>query len=131
VAHCFNSLLVVYIANSTSRSFNVDIPVAKKRVVRKKQPVEKASKPRSFGGVLKGRSKSVRTLAHALRDVVFEESPNVQESFYGGQQPMAMYRTTAEIFWIQPLTSWCNVYFLRGPELTDEQALLEGKSDRM
>jgi hypothetical protein len=42
----------------------------------------------------------VRTLAHALRDVVFEELPNVQESFYGGQQPMAMYRTTAEICWI-------------------------------
>jgi predicted DNA-binding protein (MmcQ/YjbR family) len=81
--------------------------------------------------VIKGRTKAVQTLAKALRDVIFEELPDAQENFYGGTNPMARYRTTGEVCWIQPLASRCNVYFVRGPELTDEDRLLEGKSDRM
>lgn len=88
------------------------------------------SLPRSFSGVIKGRAKSVQTIAKALRDVVFEVMPDAQESYYGGQRPMSMYRTTADVCWIQPLTNRCNVYFLRGPELTDDDGLLSGNSDR-
>lgn len=90
----------------------------------------KAFTPRSFNGVIKSRSKSVRDLANAIRDVVFEELPDAAESFYGGSKPMAMYRTTGDICWIQPLKERCNVYFLRGSELSDDGGHLEGKSNR-
>jgi predicted DNA-binding protein (MmcQ/YjbR family) len=89
-----------------------------------------SSTPRSFGGVIKGCAKPVRAIAKTLRDVVQEELPDAQESFYGGQRPMAMYRTSADVCWIQPLTNRCNVYFMRGPDLTDDDRLLEGNSDR-
>jgi predicted DNA-binding protein (MmcQ/YjbR family) len=84
--------------------------------------------PRSFAGVIKGRSPEVRRLAQSLRDVVFEELPDAQESYYGGRQPMALYRMTADICWLQPLTSRCNIYFTRGVDLTDTRSLLEGSS---
>ena len=105
--------------------------MAKKKAATRKKASTKAPTPRSFGGVIKGRTKAVQTLAKALRDVIVEELPDAQENFYGGPNPMARYRTTGEVCWIQPLASRCNVYFVRGPELTDEDRLLEGKSDRM
>ena len=43
---------------------------------------------------------------------------------------MAMYRTTADVCWIQPLKECCNIYFMRGPELTDSEQILEGSSDQ-
>jgi predicted DNA-binding protein (MmcQ/YjbR family) len=72
----------------------------------------------------------VQTIAKALRGLVYEELPEAQESFYGGQRPMAMYRTTAGVCWIQPLKECCNIYFMRGAELTDSDLILEGTSNR-
>ncbi len=43
---------------------------------------------------------------------------------------MAMYRSNAEVCWLQPLKERCNLYFLRGTELTDNNHLLEGTSNR-
>ncbi len=114
------------------------IGVAKKKSVPKKSVPKakgtpnkaKSSKPRSFSGVVRGRSPKVRLIANRLREIVFEELPDVQEDFYGGNQPMSMYRTTAEVCWIQPLKERCNIYFMRGPHLTDTDGLLEGSSDR-
>ena len=80
--------------------------------------------------MIRGRSRSVHSIAKALRGLVYEELPDAQESFYGGQRPMAMYRTLADVCWIQPLQKRCNIYFMRGPELTDDDQLLEGSSDR-
>lgn len=82
--------------------------------------------PRSFSALLKGRPKSVQELARAIRAVVYEEVPDAQETFYGGRQAMALYRTVAEVCWIQPLSQRCNLYFVRGRELTDDRRLLEG-----
>lgn len=113
---------------------------AKKKAARKKAAPKKAAKknaagksptPRSFSGVLKGRSKAVQEIGKTLREVIYEELPEAQESFYGGSNPMARYRTTSEVCWIQPLASRCNIYWVRGPELTDTDRLLEGQSDRM
>lgn len=96
----------------------------------KKKPAASVSnEPKSFTGLLKGRTKPVRELAHVIRDVVLDELPDAEESFYGGNRPMAMYRTTAEVCWIQPLKDRCNLYFLRGPDLTNDGGLLEGGSD--
>jgi predicted DNA-binding protein (MmcQ/YjbR family) len=86
------------------------------------------TQPKSFGALLKGRPKTVQELARAIRKIVYEEVPDAQESFYGGRQAMALYRTVAEICWIQPLSQRCNLYFVRGRELTDERRLLEGTS---
>ncbi|MGZ0164299.1 MAG: DUF1801 domain-containing protein [Planctomycetales bacterium] len=99
-------------------------------MAKKKAASTASSTPRSFGGVIKGCAKPVQTIAKTLRDVVLEELPDAQESFYGGQRPMAMYRKSADVCWIQPLTNRCNVYFMRGPDLTDDDRLLEGNSDR-
>jgi predicted DNA-binding protein (MmcQ/YjbR family) len=96
----------------------------------KKKAATKASKPKSFAGMIRGRSPSVRSIAKALRDLVYEELTDVQESFYGGQLPMSMYRTNADVCWIQLLKERCNLYFMRGPELTDRDHILAGKSDR-
>lgn len=99
----------------------------------KKKPAPAArtsSEPKSFAAVIKGHDKAVQLLAKALRKLVFEELPDVQETFHGGQRPLAMYRTVGEVCWIQPLTSRCNVYFTRGTELTDAGQHLEGTSDR-
>lgn len=95
----------------------------------KKKPA-KASTPRSFNGVIKDRDKPVRDLAKAIRALVLEELPDAEESYYGGRMPMAMYRATGDVCWIQPLKSRCNLYLLRGRELTDPGGLLEGQSDR-
>jgi predicted DNA-binding protein (MmcQ/YjbR family) len=84
--------------------------------------------PKSFAELLKGRPKSVQELARAIRTIVYEEVPDAQESFYGGRQAMALYRTIAEVCWIQPLSQRCNLYFVRGRELTDDRRLLEGTS---
>ena len=100
-------------------------------MAKKKASVKRISKPRSFSGVLKGRSKAVQDLAKALRDLVLEELPDAEESYYGGQKPMAMYRTIADVCWIQPLKERCNIYFTRGTDLTDEDGVLEGASDRI
>ena len=101
--------------------------MAKKKTTVKK----KTSTPRSFSGVVKGRSTEVRAIANALKDLVLEELPDAEESYYGGQRPMAMYRTIADVCWIQPLKERCNIYFTRGTDLTDEWAVLEGASDRI
>lgn len=97
----------------------------------KKRPAATASsRPRSFGGVIRGHSRSVQRIAKALRDLVYEELSDAQESFYRGWHAMAMYRTTADVCWIQPLKERCNMYFIRGPELTDDGHVLEGTSKR-
>jgi predicted DNA-binding protein (MmcQ/YjbR family) len=96
----------------------------------KKSAAPRISHPRSFTGVVRGRSQPVQKIAKALRSLVFEELPDAQESFYGGQRPMSIYRTTADVCWIQPLKERCNVYFMRGRDLTDPDGLLEGNSDR-
>ena len=72
----------------------------------------------------------MREIAAALRDLVYEELPDAEEKFYGGRHAMAMYRTTAEVCWIQPLKQRCNIYFLRGAELTNRGGVLEGTSKR-
>ena len=102
----------------------------KTTMAKKKAVAAKASKPRSFSGVTRARSREVQSIAKALRDLVYEELPDAQETFYGGPRPMAMYRTTADVCWIQPQLRWCNIYFLRGAELTDRDWILEGSSDR-
>ena len=43
---------------------------------------------------------------------------------------MAMYRTSSDICWIQPLKERCNLYLMHGPELPDPDGLLNGNSDR-
>ncbi len=96
----------------------------------KKQPARKSSQPRSFTGVIRGRDRGIQAIAKALREVVVEELPNVEESFHGGNNPMAMYRTAGEVCWIQPVTRHCNIYFTRGTDLSDSDALLKGTSDR-
>ncbi len=101
--------------------------MAKKK---KRAVAAKASQPRSFSGVVRGFSRSVQTIAKALRDLVYEELADVEERFYGGTRPMAMYRMTADVCWIQPQMKWCNIYFMRGAELIDEDQVLEGTSER-
>lgn len=59
--------------------------------------------PRTFGGLVRGHARPVQELARRLREIVFDEIPDAEESFYGGQRPMAMYRSDAEVCWIQPL----------------------------
>jgi len=104
--------------------------MAKKKAARKKSAARQSRQPRSFSGLIKGRTRPVQALATGLRELLYEELPDAQESFHGGHQPIAMYRTIAEIYWIQPLTSRCNVYFTRGTELTDNDGILEGTSCR-
>jgi hypothetical protein len=96
----------------------------------RQKPSAASIPPKTFAGLLKARAKPIRELAHAIRELVYEERPDAEESFYGGRQPMAIYRTVADVCWIQPLTDRCNLYFLRGPELTDDPGLLEGTSSR-
>lgn len=96
----------------------------------KKKTTKKSTKPKSFSGVIRGHSRSVQDIAKALRDVVVEELPDVQESYYGGQRAMAMYRTVSDVCWIQPLKERCNLYLMYGPELKDPRHLLHGSSDR-
>jgi predicted DNA-binding protein (MmcQ/YjbR family) len=103
-----------------------------KKIAVKKSPSKKStpSKPTSFTGCIRERSASVKRIAKALQTVILEELPTAQEDYYGGQLPMAMYRTTAEVCWIQPLKDRCNIYFMRGPDLTDSDGFLQGNSDR-
>lgn len=96
----------------------------------KKKVTKKAPKPRSFSGVVRSFSRPIQTIARALRALVFEELADVEERFQGGPRPIAMYRTSADICWIQPQLRWCNIYFMRGTELTDEGQDLEGTSSR-
>ena len=98
---------------------------------KKAAPRNKSTAPRSFTGVIKGQSREVQNLAKALREIVLDELPQADESFYGGQKPMAMYRTIADVCWIQPLKERCNMYFTRGADLTDKAGILEGSSDRI
>ena len=102
--------------------------MAKKK--KKRAVAAKSSQPRSFSGVIRGCSRSVQTIAKALRDLVYEELPDMDERFYGGQRAMAMYRLTADVCWIQPQKEHCNIYFMRGTELTDSDQVLEGTSQR-
>lgn len=92
---------------------------------------KKAAAPRSFSGVVKERSKPIQVIARAMRALLYELVPDAEERFSGGPRPIAMYRTSADICFIQPQLRWCNMHFLRGTELTDPDALLEGSSDRM
>lgn len=97
---------------------------------KKAASVKRSVGPRSFSGLVKGRTKAVQELAKEIRAVILEELPDAEESFYAGKNPMAMYRTVGEICWLQPLTARCNLYFLRGTELSDEAQILEGTSLR-
>jgi predicted DNA-binding protein (MmcQ/YjbR family) len=95
------------------------------------RPKNAASHPKTFNGLLKGRANSVQELAWAIRGIVYEELPDAQETFYGGRHPMALYRATADVCWIQPLSDRCNLYFVRGRELADrapagQRGLLQG-----
>ena len=99
-------------------------------MAKKKMASSSSGQPKSLAGLLKGRAKSVQELARAIRKVIYEELPDAQESFYGGRHAMALNRTSAEVCWIQPLNERCNLYLLRGTELTDDSGLLEGTSKR-
>ncbi len=94
----------------------------------KKKTKSATGQPRSFDGLLKGRTKPVQELARAIRKIVYDELPDAQESYYGGRHAMALYRTSADVCWIQPLNERCNLYFVRGRELTDDGGFLEGTS---
>lgn len=96
----------------------------------KRAGAAKSSALRSFSGVIRGCERPVQTIAKALRKLVFEELPDAKERFYAGRRPMAMYRTTADVCWIQPQREYCNVYFTRGTELDDPDRILEGTSQR-
>ena len=96
----------------------------------KKKKTTTVAPPRTFTAMVCGHSKGVQSIAKALRKLVMEEVPGVDESFYGGQRPMAQYRTIADICWIQPLTQRCNLYFMQGPQLPDPDQILTGTSDR-
>lgn len=96
----------------------------------KKKPTKKSAQPRTFTGVIRGRDRAIQTIAKGLRELVRDELPDVEESFYGGNNPMAMYRTEGEVCWIQPFTRHCNLYFMRGTDLSDPDRLLKGTSDR-
>jgi predicted DNA-binding protein (MmcQ/YjbR family) len=84
--------------------------------------------PRSFDALLRGRTKSAQEVARAIRKIVYEELPDAHESFSGGRHALALYRTSADVCWIQPLKNRCNLYFVRGRELTDDDGFLEGTS---
>ena len=91
---------------------------------------KKPSTPRSFTGMIRGRDRRIQAIAKSARDLVFEELPEAAESFHSGRDPLAIYRTEGEVCWIQPFTKHCNVYFVRGTELTDPEGQLKGTSDR-
>lgn len=99
-------------------------------MAKKKSSSRKATGPKSFTAIIRTQGRPVQAIAKAIRKLVFEELPDAQETFHGGQRPLAMYRTVGEVCWIQPLKSRCNVYFTRGTELTDHDGILEGTSDR-
>ncbi|MHC4875045.1 MAG: DUF1801 domain-containing protein [Planctomycetota bacterium] len=99
-------------------------------MAKKKAASRSAKTVKSFTGLIRGRSKPVQQIAKTLKTLVLEELPDAHETFHSGRNALAMYRTIGEVCWIQPLTHRCNVYFTRGTELTDEDGLLEGKSDR-
>ncbi len=96
----------------------------KKAAVRKQPPIK------SFSAVIRDCAPEVRATARALRDLVLLELPDAAERFSGGRRPLAMYRTVADVCWIQPQKAHCNLYFTRGTELTDPEAHLQGTSDR-
>lgn len=104
--------------------------MARKKPTKKKKQPRRASQPRSFTGMLRGRDRTVRDAASALRELVLQQLPQVQETFHSGQNPLAMYRTDAEVCRIQPFSRHCNFYLTRGPELADPNRLLQGTSDR-
>lgn len=85
---------------------------------------------KSFAGLIRGHTPNVQLLAKALRAFVLDQLPDAVESFHTGRDALAIYRTVGEVCWIQPLNERCNVYFPRGTELTDDDGLLEGTSDR-
>lgn len=97
-------------------------------MAKRKSASAKPRRPRTFNGLLKGSHKRVREVAIAVRQVIYTEIPEAEETFHGGRHAMAMYRTRAEICWLQPLNSRCNLYFLRGNELSDPDGLLAGTS---
>lgn len=101
-----------------------------KKKTKTKKVAGNAVQPRAFSGVIRDSSRSVQTVAKALRDLVCEELTDVEERFNGGRRPIAMYRMTADVCWIQPQMKWCNIYFMRGTELTDPGEVLEGSSER-
>ena len=106
--------------------------MAKKKSTRKrtaKKPAKKRAAITSFTALIKGRPPAVQKLAKRLKKLIQEELPGVEESFYTATNGMAMYRQDAEICWLQPLKERCNLYFLRGTELTDDEGLLTGSSD--
>lgn len=90
----------------------------------------KSSQPKSFAGMIRGRPAFVQSIAKALRALVYEELPDAEETFQGGPNPMALYRTSADVCRVQLLRGRCNVYFMRGTELTDRDHILQGTSDR-
>lgn len=91
---------------------------------------EKSAPLKNFAGVIRGSSRPVQSIAKALRKLVCEELPDVAERYYAGRRPMAMYRTIADVCWIQPQLRHCNIYFMRGAELADPKKILEGMSER-
>ncbi|MBM82068.1 MAG: hypothetical protein CMJ78_15975 [Planctomycetaceae bacterium] len=108
--------------------------MAKKKTSTRKTTKKKATKKRpqirSFSALLKGRSADVQTLAKALRALILDELADAEETFYTAANGMAIYRLGADVCWLQPLKTRCNLYFLRGTELDDKDGLLEGGSDR-
>ena len=96
----------------------------------KKSAPAKHTAPRTFTGMIRGRDRAVQAIAKALRELVCDEFPNVEESFHSGRNPLALYRTSGEVCWIQAFTKHCNMYFTRGTELNDPDGQLRGTSKR-
>lgn len=86
------------------------------------------SKTGTFNDLLSQYDTTVGAIAGRLRQIVYEELPDAEETVWIGGWRLALYKDVSEICGIGPMKQgYCNFYLTRGSEIADPDGLLEGK----
>src|SRR5438874_11760329 len=87
------------------------------------------ARAKDIESLLKGKSSQVRRLTKALIAIARRNTPGAEERVYfGWKNVMYTYGGMKKaVCAVGPLTSYVNLYLMRGPDLKDPAGLIEGK----
>jgi hypothetical protein len=86
-----------------------------------------SSKTGTFDDLVAQLPPQAQTIARRLREIVYDELPDAEETVWIKGWRLALYKDVSEVCGIGPVKEYVNFYLTRGIDIPDPDRLLEGK----